>query len=123
MRYQSQIEQTINERQTAALDEFQVVQSELESVREQARKAQNVLRRAEILAPVSDTVVRMHYHTAGGVIESGKAILEILPTGEPLIIEVQIPRAEIDVVRKGQPATVRLTALNQRTTPILDHAP
>lgn len=119
MRYQSQIEQTINERQTAALDELQVVQSELESVREHARKAQNVLRRAEILAPVSGTVVRMHYHTAGGVIESGKAILEILPTGEPLIIEVQIPRAEIDVVRKGQPATVRLTALNQRTTPIL----
>ena len=118
-RYHSQIEQTINERQTAALDELQVVQSELESVREQARRAQNVLRRAEILAPVSGTVVRMHYHTAGGVIESGKAILEILPTGEPLIIEVQIPRAEIDVVRKGQSATVRLTALNQRTTPIL----
>ena len=69
---------------------------------------------------MSGTVVRLHYHTAGGVIESGKAILEILPTGEPLIIEVQIPRTEIDVVRKGQKATVRLTALNQRTTPILE---
>ena len=120
MRYESQIEQTINERQAAALDELQVVQSELESIREQARKAQGVLHRAEIVAPVSGTVVRLHYHTAGGVIESGKAILEILPTGEPLIIEVQIPRTEIDVVRKGQKATVRLTALNQRTTPILE---
>ena len=120
MRYESQIEQTINERQAAALDELQVVQSELESVREQTRKAQGILHRAEIVAPVSGTVVRLHYHTAGGVIESGKAILEILPTGEPLIIEVQIPRTEIDVVRKGQEATVRLTALNQRTTPILE---
>jgi len=120
MRYESQIEQTIDERQAAALDELQVVQSELESIREQTRKAQGILHRAEIVAPVSGTVVRLHYHTAGGVIESGKAILEILPTGEPLIIEVQIPRAEIDVVRKGQEATVRLTALNQRTTPILE---
>ena len=88
-------------------------------MREQTRKAENVLRRAEVLAPVSGTIVRLYYHTAGGVVESGKPIVEILPTGEPLIIEVQIPRAEIDVVRKGQDATVRLTGLNQRTTPIL----
>jgi len=53
-------------------------------------------------------------------VESGKASAEILPSGEALIIEAQIPRTEIDVVRKGQAATVRLTALNQRTTPILE---
>lgn len=119
LRYKSQIQQTISEHRGAALDKLQVVQSELESVREQARTAENILRRAEVVAPVSGTVVRLHYHTSGGVVETGKAIAEILPTGEPLIIEVQIPRANIDVVRKGQEATVRLTALNQRTTPIL----
>ncbi|GLP88570.1 HlyD family type I secretion periplasmic adaptor subunit [Tritonibacter mobilis] len=118
-RYESQITQTIADRQSAALDELQAVQSELESVREQARRAESVLTRTEIVAPVSGTVIRLHYHTPGGVVESGKAILEILPTGEPLIIEVQIPRTEIDVVRKGQAATVSLTALNQRTTPTL----
>ena len=45
--------------------------------------------------------------------------MEILPDGEPLIIEVQVSRVDIDSVRRGQPATVRLTALNQRTTPVL----
>lgn len=118
-RYQAQIEQTISERQSAALDELQLVQSELESVREQAIRAENILRRSEVRAPVSGTVVTLHYHTAGGVIESGKAIAEILPSGEPLIIEVSIPRNEIDVVHQGQEATVRLTGLNARTTPIL----
>jgi HlyD family secretion protein len=73
-----------------------------------------------VLAPVSGTVVRLYYHTAGGVVESGRPILEILPESEPLIIEVQIPRNDIDSVRTGQPATVRLTALNQRTTPVLN---
>jgi membrane fusion protein, type I secretion system len=118
-RYEAQIAQTISERQVAALNELQIVQSELESVREQARRAENVLKRSEVLAPVSGTIVSLHYHTAGGVIESGKAIAEILPTGEPLIIEVSIPRTEIDVVQQGQEATVRLTGLNARTTPIL----
>ncbi|AKS46946.1 HlyD family secretion protein [Octadecabacter temperatus] len=119
-RYGAQIEQTVSERQSVALDELQLVQSELESVREQARRAENVLERSEVVAPVSGTVVTLHYHTAGGVIESGKAIAEILPTGEPLIIEVSVPRTEVDVVQQGQMATVRLTGLNARTTPILE---
>ncbi len=72
------------------------------------------------MAPVAGTVVRLYYHTAGGVIETGKAILEILPAGEPLIIEAMVSRTEIDSVRTGQHATVHLTALNQRTTPVLD---
>ncbi|WP_377507008.1 HlyD family type I secretion periplasmic adaptor subunit [Octadecabacter sp. R77987] len=118
-RYEAQIAQTISERQGAALDELQVVQSELESVREQVRRAENILSRSEVVAPVSGTIVTLHYHTAGGVIESGKAIAEILPAGEPLIIEVSIPRTEVDVVQKGQEATVRLTGLNARTTPVL----
>ncbi|KQI70780.1 secretion protein HlyD [Loktanella sp. 5RATIMAR09] len=120
LRYRAQIQQTVSERQSAALDELQLVQSELESVREQVRKAEGILRRSEVVAPVSGTIVTLHYHTAGGVIESGKAIAEILPTGEPLIIEVSIPRTEVDVVQQGQEATVRLTGLNARTTPILE---
>jgi HlyD family secretion protein len=61
----------------------------------------------------------MHYHTAGGVIEPGKPIAEILPANAPLIIEAQVARTDIDSVRMGQHAIVRLIALNQRTTPVL----
>ncbi|TMM54783.1 HlyD family type I secretion periplasmic adaptor subunit [Sulfitobacter sabulilitoris] len=118
-KYTAQIEQTNSEYRNAALDELQVVQAELDGIREQMRKAHNILQRVEVLAPVSGTVVRLYYHTSGGVIESGKAIAEILPADEPLIIEVQVPRNEIDSVQQGLPATVRLIALNQRTTPVL----
>ena len=114
-----QILQTMETYQQTALDEMQSIEAELDSVREQSRNAQDVLRRAIINAPVSGTIIRMHYHTAGGVIEGGKTILEILPTGVPLIIEAQVPRTDIDSIRVGQDAIVRLTALNQRTTPIL----
>ncbi|MEN3150739.1 HlyD family type I secretion periplasmic adaptor subunit [Neorhizobium sp. IRAMC:178] len=102
-----------------ALDRLQSIQGERDASREQSREADDVLRRATILAPVSGTVVRTYYHTTGGVIESGKGIMEILPAGVPLIIEAKVPRNEIDSVKVGQKATVRLIALNQRTTPVL----
>lgn len=119
LKYEVQMEKTRSQYRQAALDELQLIQSELESVREKARKAEDVLARSVVKAPVAGTVYRMHYHTPGGVIESGKAILEILPSEAPLIIEANVPRTEIDTVRPGQEATVRLTALNQRTTPVL----
>jgi HlyD family type I secretion membrane fusion protein len=120
IKYEQEIRQTKGLQREASLKELQDVQSELDSVREQEHEANSVLRRATIDAPVSGTVVRSYYHTAGGVIESGKPILEILPADVPLIIEAQVKRTEIDNVRVGQPASVRLVALNQRTTPVLD---
>ena len=119
LKYKTQLDKALADYRQAALDELQAVQSELESIREKARKAQNVSARSDVVAPVSGTVVRMHYHTAGGVVESGKAIAEILPADQPLIIEIQIPRVDIDSVKTGQQAHVRLTALNRRTTPVL----
>ncbi|CUH40070.1 Type I secretion system membrane fusion protein PrsE [Jannaschia seosinensis] len=102
-----------------ALDELGPIEADLESVREQARRARGILDRSILKSPVSGTVVRLHYHTVGGVIEPGKPVIEILPTDAPLIIETQIARTEIDSVAMGQEATVRLSALNRRTTPVL----
>lgn len=119
-RYDAQIEQLLGEHRDRALDEMNVADAELDGIREQVRTAREILRRVEIVAPVSGTIVRLYYHTAGGVVESGKAIAEILPSDEPLIIEAQVPRTEIDSVKIGFPATIRLSALNQRTTPVLN---
>jgi HlyD family secretion protein len=119
-RFQAQIIQVKDEARQTAFDEMQSAEADLDAVREQMRQAGDVLGRTTIKAPVSGTIVRMYYHTSGGVIESGKSILEILPSNVPLIIEAQIPRTSIDEVKKGQIATVRLTALNQRITPMLD---
>lgn len=115
-----QIDQTRTQHQQTALDESQGIEAELDSVREQALKAQDVLKRSEITSPVAGTIVRLYYHTSGGVIEAGKAILEILPVDAPLVIETHIARTDIDSVEVGQRAAVRLSSLNQRTTPVLE---
>ena len=120
VRFEQQITQTKDAYRQAALQELQSMEAELDAVREQSREAENVLRRVTINAPVHGTIIRMYYHTPGGVIESGKAILEILPSDVPLVIEAQVPRIDIDNVKVGQKASIRLTALNRRTTPVLE---
>ncbi|WP_170605006.1 HlyD family type I secretion periplasmic adaptor subunit [Ruegeria arenilitoris] len=119
LKYEEQILRTRSAYREAALDELGVIEADLESVREKARQARSILDRAVVRAPVTGTVVRLHHHTPGGVIETGEPIAEILPADAPLIIEAQIPRTEIDSVTTGQIASVRLVALNQRTTPVL----
>jgi HlyD family type I secretion membrane fusion protein len=119
-KYTGEILQAQNAVRQAALDEMQTVEAELEALREQTTQAKDILRRTTVSSPVAGTIVRMYYHTTGGVVESGLPILEILPADVPLIVEVQIPRMQIDEVKEGQAANIRLTALNQRTTPVLD---
>ena len=109
----------INANKQEALDALETADSDLDSVREQVREASGVLDRTVIRSPVNGTVVRSYYHTAGGVITTGKPIMEILPSNVPLIIEAQVLRTSIDQLREGETATIRLSALNRRTTPVL----
>ena len=119
-RYERQRLQAVTEARQAALDEMLSVEAQLDDVREETRAAAAVSDRTTVVAPVRGIVFQLHYHTAGGVIESGSSIIELLPIDAPLIIEAMVPRMQIDEVRTGQAATVRLTALNQRTTPLLE---
>ncbi|ATN33144.1 secretion protein HlyD [Rhizobium sp. ACO-34A] len=118
-KYQQEAVIAINSNKQAALDALETAESDLDSVREQMTGAAGVLERTVIRSPVTGTVVRSYYHTAGGVITTGKPIMEILPAGVPLIIEAQVLRTSIDQLREGQTAAIRLSALNRRTTPVL----
>jgi len=110
----------INTNKQAALDALETAESDLDSVREQVREAAGVLDRTVIRSPVGGTVIRAYYHTAGGVITTGKPIMEILPNNVPLIIEAQVLRTSIDQLHEGESASIRLSALNRRTTPVLN---
>jgi HlyD family secretion protein len=102
-----------------AVEQMHEVRGELVDVRERMLSAKGVLDRIHIAAPVRGVVVKLRYHTQGGVIEAGKNIMEILPLKDELIIEARVRPQDIDSVRHGQHATVRLSALNQRITPMI----
>lgn len=102
-----------------AVEQMHEVRGELVDVRERMLSAKGVLDRIRITAPVKGIVVKLRYHTQGGVIEAGKNIMEILPLKDELIIEARVRPQDIDSVKHGQHATVRLTALSQRITPMV----
>ncbi|MGI9382527.1 MAG: HlyD family type I secretion periplasmic adaptor subunit [Methyloligellaceae bacterium] len=118
-RTERQITRTRYQQVEKAVEELHEVESEIKDIRERIRAARNVVERIDLNAPVKGIVIKMKYHTAGGVIEPGKDILELLPVRDELIIEAQIRPQDIDNVRKGQAAFIRLTALSQRVTPML----
>src|SRR5262249_40369000 len=79
--------------------------------------AQDQLKHIDIRAPAAGVVHELAAHTLGGVIKPGDVIMEIVPDHDALEIEARLPPNEIDQVRRGQSASMRFTAFNQRTTP------
>lgn len=109
----------LNTNRQEALDALETAEGDLESVRQEMKAAKDVLDRMVIRSPVQGIVVRTYFNSSGGVVTTGKPIMEILPDNVPLIIEARVPRASIDQVAGGQPVSVRLTSLNRRTTPVI----
>ncbi|SIP88749.1 HlyD family type I secretion periplasmic adaptor subunit [Bosea sp. TND4EK4] len=103
-----------------ASEQLQDIAAELNDVRERLRTARGVAERTRIVAPVKGSVVKLRYHTSGGVIEAGKNVMDIVPLQDEIIIEAKVRPQDIDKIKHSQLAVVRLTALNQRTTPMID---
>jgi membrane fusion protein, type I secretion system len=115
-------EQIVGVRKTfvkTAVEQLHEVRAELNDVRERIRSAKGILDRISITAPVRGVVVKLRYHTPGGVVEAGKPIMELLPVQEELIIEARVRPQDIDHVKRGQQAMIRLNALSQRVTPMV----
>jgi RND family efflux transporter MFP subunit len=83
----------------------------------QQRVAEDTMARAEIKAPIAGTVIDMKVHTAGGVIKAGDTLMSIVPKDDKLFVDAQIDPNDIDVVRPGLAAHVRLTPYNARFAP------
>lgn len=99
-----------------AVEMLREVQTEILEMTERLSAARDVLRRTEIRAPRSGTVVGLRIHTTGGVVVPREPILDIVPAESGLVIEAQVNPDDIDVVHVGLSAQVLLTALNQRAT-------
>ncbi len=119
VRIREQMVATRNGAIKSAAEELHQVRADFDDTRERMRAAADALQRMTITAPGKGIVVKLRYHTPGGVIEAGKGIMEIVPLGTELVIEAHVRPQDIEYVKVGQPANIRLTALNQRVTPMV----
>jgi HlyD family secretion protein len=82
--------------------------------------AEDQLKRVDIRAPQKGMVHQLDVHTVGGVVSAGQQIMLIVPAADKLIIEAKVQPQDIDQLRVGQPAAMRFSAFNSRTTPELN---
>ena len=102
---------------TEAQRDLRTVDARISELSERKLAIEDRLSRTEIRSPVSGYVNELFVHTVGGVITPAAKIATIVPQNAELKFEIKISPADIDQVREGQSARVRLTAFNRTTTP------
>ena len=109
--------QADHELREAVTAELREVETEIQRLSESRVAATARLARAEIRAPNAGRVLGLQVHTQGGVIRAGAPILDIVPEDDELILQVQVPPADVDRVAVGLVSRIRFTAFDQQTTP------
>ncbi len=66
--------------------------------------------RTQIKAPVAGQVIALAVGSVGGVVTPGQKLMDILPRGETLLLDVKVPPNVIDRIVVGDPTEVRFTA-------------
>lgn len=102
---------------TEAQRDLRTVDARISELSERKLAIEDRLSRTEIRSPVAGYVNELFIHTVGGVITPAAKIATIVPQHAELKFEIKISPADIDQVREGQSARVRLTAFNRNTTP------
>ena len=88
-----------------------------EDLRNRLASAEFELANSQLRAPVAGIVVGLDVYTEGGVIKPGQALMEIVPQGEPLLVEARVPVELADKVHAGLPVELMFSAFSQSTTP------
>ncbi|MGN7661752.1 MAG: HlyD family type I secretion periplasmic adaptor subunit [Anaplasma sp.] len=140
------VEQKIGENQLEMLNitnsvldranaELKETDASITDLRERLIAAEDVLKRTVIRSPQNGIVTGLRYHTEGGVIPSGGAIMEVVPADDDLIIDAKMPTRNIEEVlsaqaveenlvtsgeHRGLKAKVRLSAYNIRKFGLID---
>ncbi len=81
--------------------------------------AQDQLKRVDIVAPQDGVVDQLAVHTVGGVIDKGEVLMQIVPRNDELLVEAKVEPRDIDQVRLGADAVVRVQAGEERVNPDL----
>ncbi|NQV82686.1 MAG: HlyD family type I secretion periplasmic adaptor subunit [Rhodospirillales bacterium] len=92
-----------------AREELGKTEQEISRIRELLKRATEQGSRAEIKSPISGVVKNLRFNTIGGVIKPGEPILEIVPTGENLVVQSRLNPTDRGYVSEGQNATVKIS--------------
>ncbi len=86
------------------------VRREVQANQERLAAISAELERMQVRAPVGGQVIGLAVNGPGAVVTPGMRLLDIVPTGESLLLDARIPPAVIDRIKIGDPVEVRFSA-------------
>lgn len=105
-------------RQRAA-DEYKAAAARVQELEDQLRPTRDQAQRQTVRAPVDGMVMALRVSAPGTAVGPREPLLELAPSAESLVVEVPIDPHDIDHVRAGGAAEVRLAAFDARRHPLL----
>ncbi len=95
------------------------VDARLAELSPQLAGARERLELTRLRAPTNGVVVGLQVHTVGGVVRAGERLMDIVPEGQDLIVEAQVPPESADNLQPGMRTEVRITAFGGRNLPLV----
>jgi HlyD family type I secretion membrane fusion protein len=115
-----QIAATRDTRESQAAEGLRDTQSHLADTMPRLTSAKESLDQSVVRSPVDGYVFNLTQFTVGGVTGNGEVLMDIVPANSPVIVTAMIKPEDVDDVRVGMKAQVRLSGLNQRWHTPLD---
>ena len=107
---ETQIQNTSANYALKAMDELNSVVTEKSELKETLPMLTERLSRTVIHAPLDGIVNKVNFRTLGGYINKGDVIVELVPTGEALIISAQIKPKDISNIAPDDLVKIRFSA-------------
>ncbi|MBW0144145.1 HlyD family type I secretion periplasmic adaptor subunit [Sphingomicrobium clamense] len=95
-----------------AANELATVQAQAAALQRNLPALADRVERTIVRSPLSGSVNRVLVSTVGGTVAPGQPLVEVVPSGDELIVEASISPKDIAQVRIGQDARIELTAYN-----------
>ena len=95
---------------TSSQAELSKIISEIAEIESRLPAFEERVKRTKLYAPVKGVINRINFKTIGGFVSSGDIILEMVPTGDDLIVEGKIDPKDIAYIQPDQDVRISLTA-------------
>jgi adhesin transport system membrane fusion protein len=105
-----QVQERINRHRQEASVELARLQTELTQLEENLVVRDDAVKRTTLVSPVNGLVKQIRTNTVGGVVAGGAPLMEIVPVGDKVLVEMRVKPADIGFLRVGQAAEIKLTA-------------
>jgi adhesin transport system membrane fusion protein len=93
-----------------AKKELNEVLAEISRIAQTQQALEDRVSRTTLRSPVKGVVKRLHANSIGGVVSPGAPVIEIVPLGDSLLVEVQIKPADIATIRVDQMTRLKFSA-------------